>query len=188
MPPRILPIVATGLVAAALAVAGCGRSTPSPTGTAPGAPANGQVLPVPTNPITTTGKASTLTITKALVENNVSPQTGKGVTDHLEVALMNSGSTPLSQIEVYYKVSDPAKKLSEGYFAKLSGVTIAPGATEIVNFDQAKGSGHFPVNKFGLYYTDKNALVVDVTAASPDARPTTFTVKKDAGGAEAGVE
>lgn len=193
---RIAPFAAVGLVAAVLA-AGCGGSAkPADTG---GSSANGQsagaaasngkaVLPVPTNPIKNSSTAPGLTITKALVENNVAPDTGKAVKDHLEVALKNTSAKRLDQIEVYYRISDPKKRVSEGYFMRLDGFSIKPGATRTAHFDNAGAKDHYPVNKYSLYYTGKNALVVDIEASSPNVKPAKFTVKKDAAGAEAGVE
>lgn len=189
---RALALGALALTLAALA-SGCagggGASSASspPASTTPPA-AIGQVLPVPKNPISNASTAPGLTITKALVENNVSPDTGKTVDDHLEIALRNTSSKPLERIGVYYKITDPAKGVSEGYYTKLDGVTINPGAGRVVHFDNTGAADHYPVNKYSLYYTDKNVLVVDVIASAPDVKPATFTVKKDAGGAEAGVE
>ena len=188
---RALPLATIGVVAVALA-SGCGgggspAGSGSPAGTTTST-ASGRVLPVPKNPISNTSQAPGLTITKALVENNVSPETGKGVSDHLEIALENTSAKPLGGIGVYYKITDPTKQVSEGYYSKLDGFTIEPGTTRVAHFDQTGAKDHFPVNKYSLYYTDKNALVVEVTASAPNVKPATFTVKKDAGGAEAGVE
>jgi len=196
-------LVALALLALALTLAvasGCGESgspsassTPTPTTTT--APASttpsGEtvpVLPVPDNPISNTSTAPGLTITKVLVENNVSAETGKDLDDHLEIALENTSANPLGQIAIYYRVTDTAKGISEGYYTALDGLTIAPGATQVVHFDETGAAGHYPVNKYSLYYTDKNKLRVDVTASSPTVEMATFTVSKDAGGAEAGVE
>lgn len=187
---KVAALLAAGLVTAV--VAGCGGGSSSQNnGATPtaGASASGQqVLPVAQNPITNAATAPGLTITKALVENNVSPTTGKAVDDHLEVALKNTSSKPLDQVEIYYKITDPSKNVSEGYHAKLAGFTIDPGATRVAHFDSTGETDSFPVNKYSLYYTDKNALVVDITASAKDVKPATFSVKKDAGGAEAGVE
>lgn len=186
MHPRTKSFPLLALGAATMLAAGCGGSGTSAS-TTPTTAASGQVLPVATNPITGT-PAPGLKITKALVENNVSAATGKAADDHLEVALKNTGSKPLSGVAIYYKITDPAKKVSEGYYTKLSGFVIQPGATRIAHFDSTGAPDHYPVNKYSLYYTDKNRLVVEVTAKAVGAGPTMFTVKKDAGGAEAGVE
>lgn len=188
---RALPLAAVGLAAVVLA-SGCGGGSSSTSSSRPpdttAATSAVRVLPVPKNPISNASRAPGLTITKVLVENNVSPETGKAVSDHLEIALENTSAKPLGQIAVYYKITDPTKKLSEGYYTKLDGFTIAPGATRVAHFDETGAKDHFPVNKYSLYYTDENELVVEVTASAPNVKPATFTVKKDAGGAEAGVE
>ncbi|MEZ5079374.1 MAG: hypothetical protein R2878_01665 [Thermoleophilia bacterium] len=172
--------------AGATTATGSGGSAPAAAATSPAAGA--RVLPVAKNPIVNTSSAPGLEIAKVLVENNVSAQTGKTVSDHLEVSLKNTTTKPLSGLELYYTISDPQTGASEGYFTRLTGLVIDPGATKTVNFDDTAGADHYPVNKYSLYYTDKNALVVDVTASAPGLKVATFTVKKDAGGAEAGVE
>ena len=199
---KALSLMAIGLAAAL--IAGCGSSsspsagagsTPatgsggsSPPATATSPAAGARVLPVAKNPIVNTSSAPGLVVTKVLVENNVSAQTGKTVSDHLEVSLKNTSAKPLDRLELYYKISDPKTGASEGYFTKLTGLVIDPGATRTVNFDDTVAADHYPVNKYSLFYTDKNALVIDVTASAPGVKAATFTVKKDAGGAEAGVE
>lgn len=193
---QALAVLGAGIVA--LAVAGCGGSNGS-TGT--GAPAAGtsaatttqaaaakNVLPVATNPIANPATAPGLTITKALVENNISPANGKTVDDHLEFVLKNSSAKPLGPIEIYYKITDPSKGTSEGYHTVLAGLTIKPGASRAVHFDNSGAADHFPVNKYSLYYLDKNALRVDIEASVAGVKPARFAVRKDAGGAEAGVE
>ena len=187
---RALAVGAVG-VAAAILAAGCGGGGTTSASSAPTkttVAGSGRVLPVSQNPIANHSTAAGLTITKALVENNVSPDTGKAVSDHLEIALQNTTTKPLGQIGIYFKITDKSKGVSEGYYTKLDGFTIDPGATRVVHFDQSGAAGHYPVNTYSLYYTDTNALVVAVMASSPNLKPATFTVKKDAGGAEAGVE
>lgn len=194
-PAALIAVVALiGAVAA-----GCGGSSSSPSAgsspsgatsspSTPPAAEAGKVLPVASNPIANTATAPGLEITKALVENNVSSETGKAVADHLEVSVKNATGAPIDSVEIYYAINDPSTKATEGYYTKLTGFTIAPGATRVVHFDNTGAPDHYPVNKYSLYYTDKNALVVDVTASAPKLKPATFSVNKDAGGAEAGVE
>jgi hypothetical protein len=186
---RIRNVVALLAIGATVfAASGCGGSatsgSPTTQATTTAPPASTQVLPVPKNPISNTSKAAGLTITKTLVENNVEPGTNKVVNDHLELTLKNSSTKPLDQIAVYYKITDPKTGASEGYYTKLEGFTIAPGATRVVHFDQTGATDHYPVNKYSLYYTDKNALVVDVMASAAGVQPAASTVKKDAGGPE----
>jgi len=38
-------------------------------------------------------------------KHNISPTDGKTVDDHLEFVLKNTGSKPLDQVEVYYRIS-----------------------------------------------------------------------------------
>lgn len=175
-----------------LTLAGCGGSSANPSapagGAAPGAGAVGpQVLPVATNPIKNTSTVQALKIDSVLVENNTDPTTSKVVSDHLELALSNSGSTPLTGLEVFYTITDTKTKGSESYYAKLpSSFTIPAGGKRTVNFDGTGAPDHFPVNKFSLYYQSKNALDISVTVSAANAAVQTATAKKAAGGAEGG--
>ena len=56
--------------------------------------------------------------------------------------------------------------------------------TRIAHFDNTGATDHFPVNKFSLYSTSKNAMDVTVIVSAEGAAVQTATVKKDAGGAE----
>lgn len=183
-----------------LAVAGCssgssavstGASTTStgaaaPSSTARSSPAtgSGQVLPVSTNPITNTATAKTLSITQLVVENNVD-SAGKAAPDHVEIQLKNAGSTALTGFEVYYTETDATTKASESYFTKLpASFSIPAGGSRTIHFDNSGATDHFPVNKFDLYHTSKNALDIAVEVSATGAAPVTRTVHKAAGGAE----
>lgn len=147
--------------------------------------ASAQVLPVSKNPITNTSSVQALKIDAVLVENNVDAS-GKAAADHLEIVLQNTGSTPLGGFEIYYTFTDLTAKSTESYYAKLPDTfTIPAGGKRIAHFDTTGAADHFPVNKFNLYYTSKNALEVSVTVSAQGAAVQTTTLKKDAGGAEA---
>lgn len=185
--------IAAAVTASAIALAACGGAVTS-SGSAPAAgsgskPAaaagSGRVLPVTTNPISNNATAKTLTIAKVLVENNVDAS-GKAVDDHLEVTLANSGTTPLTGLEFFYTFTDPTAKASESYYATLpADVSVPPGGTYTVNFDNSGAPGSVPVNEFSLYATSQNALEVKVLASATGAAISTASVQKDAGGAEA---
>ena len=195
---KALAVSAVGVIAAA--ASGCGgggggAATPTPAAPAQGAAstsassgASGAVLPVAKNPISNKSQAAGLEVAKVLAENNVSPETRKAVDDHLEVTLRNTSSKPLDKIAIYYKFTDPTKGVSEGYYAALDGFAIDAGASRVVHFDATGAPDHYPVNKYSLYYTDKNAMFVDVMASSPTVKPSSARIKKDAGGAEGGSE
>lgn len=101
----------------------------------------------------------------------------------------NTSANDLTGFEVYYSFADPTDKATEGYYAKLpSSFTVRAGGTRVVHFDNSGAVDHFPVNKYSLYSTSKNALDVTVTVSAADVAVQTVTVKKDAGGAENAAE
>lgn len=189
-PVRYRLLAAAGVCA--LALSACSSSsgaTAGPAGSSAsssaGSASNQQVLPVKTDPINNTATAQTLKITNFMVENNVDPTTNKVVPDHLQIALKNTGATALSGFEVYYTFTDTVTKATESYYTKLPASFSIPanGATTI-HFDDSGQPHHFPVNKFDLYHTSKNALTVTAKVSATGAAPQTRTVNKAAGGAE----
>ncbi len=145
----------------------------------------GVVLPVEANPIRNTATAPTLKIESVLVENNVD-EAGKATDDHLEITLSNSRPTDLRGIEIFYTFSDPTSNTTENYYTKLPDNFVIPAnGKRVAHFDATGQPDHFPVNKFSLYYTDKNELEVKVIASAQGAAVQTTKLKKDAGGAEA---
>ena len=198
-------LLTTGLLVGTAALAACGASSGSaptataptgsaPTGSAPTGvsnggttvvPAGGPVLPVANNPITNTSTVQALKIDSVLVENNVDAA-GKTTSDHLEIALTNTGTAELTAFEVYYTFTDPTTNVTENYYAQLpASFTIPAGGKRIVHFDNTGAPDHFAVNEFSLYYTDKNAMGVTVTVSAANAATQTTTIQKDAGGVEA---
>lgn len=114
----------------------------------------------------------------ALVENNVN------AADHLEITLTNTGKAPLQNFDVYYTIKDQVTSAKEGYYLKLKGFTISPGATQTLHFDNKKGANHFGINKNGLYGTSKNGLDFAVSLHAQGFAPVQIPVQKSKGTAE----
>jgi len=179
-------VLALGLFSSLLAIAACGSSSNSSSGSSKPTTqsAGGQVLPVTANPINNTSTNATMTIASVLVENNVDAN-GKAASDHLEIAIGNTGATDLGGFEIFYTFTDPTTAISESYYAKLPDTfTIAAGATRIAHFDNTGAVDHFAVNDYSLYYIDTNAFDVSLIVSATDAAVQTATLQKDAGGAE----
>lgn len=192
-------LLATALFAAGTTLAACSTSSssttlPSTTVATGGAASdttvvktagnNEPVLPVADNPITNKSTVQALSIDSVIVENNVDA-TGKAASDHLEIALSNTGTAELTAFEVYYTFTDPTTSVTENYYAKLpTSFSIPAGGKRIAHFDRTGIVDHFPVSQFSQYYTDTNALKVTVTVSANGAAVQTANVQKDAGGPE----
>jgi hypothetical protein len=176
------------LAAAAVTLAACGGSatTSAPSTNQPSVSAAAdQILPVTSNPISNASTNQTLSIDSVLVENNVDPATGKDASDHLEIALTNTGTATLSGFEVFYTYDDAIDGVAESYYARLPDTfTIAAGASRVIHFDDTGAPDHFPDNRYSLYHTSLNAMDVTVEVSATDAAPQTLTVQKDKGGEE----
>lgn len=187
IPARYRRAAVAGL--SVLALSACGTSSPASaapasTRSAAGGVGAGGVLPVKTNPISNPATAQTLSITKLVVENNVNAS-GKVAPDHIEVHLSNTGPTALGGFEVYYTETDTVTNASESYYTRLpASFTIPAGVSRAIHFDNSGAPGHFPVNRFDLYHTSKNALQITVEVSANSAAPVTAAVQKSAGGAE----
>ncbi len=178
------------LAAGAATVAACGGASVSSTATtvppdATSAPTGEQILPVAANPISNTSTDQVLTIDSVLVENNVDPATGNDASDHLEIAVTNTGTAELAGFEVFYTYDDQVAGVTESYYAALpADFTVAPGASGVIHFDDSGAPGHFGENQFSLYHTSLDPMDVTVEVSATDAAPQTVTVQKDKGGDE----
>jgi hypothetical protein len=169
--------------AATSAAPASAASAPAASAPAASAPA-GIVLPVAANPIANTATAPTLAITYAAVEDNVDPATGKAIDDRLQLTLKNSGSTPLTGIEVYYEMTDVVTGAKEGYYQKLDGLTIPAGQDATVYFDNKTDPGHYPENQFSIYRSSTNEVDFAIQASAPGAKIATATAVKATGTGE----
>ena len=163
-------IVAVGVVIG-IVIVGQGATPPASapnTAASSGAGAGGAptVLPVSTNPIVNASTAPGLSVVSAMAENNVDPSTNKPIADRLQVTVKNSSANPLSGFEVFYTMTDATTKQSESYYAPLTGLTVAAGASATVFFDNQTGPNHYAENKFSLYRSSTNKVdfAVEVSA------------------------
>jgi len=168
---------------AASAPAASAPAASAPAASAPAASA-GVVLPVASNPIANAATAPTLAITYAAVEDNVDPATGKAIDDRLQLTLKNSGSTPLTGIEVYYEMTDIVTGAKEGYYQKLHGLSIPAGQDATVFFDNKTDPGHYPENQFSIYRSSTNEVDFAVQASAVGAKIATATAVKAIGTGE----
>jgi archaellum component FlaF (FlaF/FlaG flagellin family) len=119
-----------------------------------------------------------VTINDKRVEDN-------STSDHFEITLTNNGSTPLNSFDIYFTITDKVTNKQEGYYQKLTGLSINPSEKKAINFDNlVTQPGHFYGNMNGLYGTSKNGLVFDVYLHNSDYKPMNFKVEKAKGTAE----
>lgn len=119
-----------------------------------------------------------LKIKDARVEDNATA-------DHLEITLTNTGKTALSSFDIYYSITDKVDKTQESYYQALNGLSINPGETKTIHFDnQISESGHYYGNMSGLYGTSKNGLTFDIQLHANGFKPMEFKVEKAKGTAE----
>lgn len=139
------------------------------------------VLPVKANPIQNTSTQAGLSVTNAQVENNTDPATGAAVNDRIQFTIQNSSSQPAQNLEVYYTMTDAKTKQSESYYQKLDGVTIEPGKSTTVFFDNGTGTGHYPDNKYSIYHTSQNAVDFSIEVSATGLKPATAQAQKGSG-------
>jgi hypothetical protein len=142
------------------------------------------VLPVAADPIVNPSTTAGLSIAAAAVEDNVDPATKKAISDRLQVTLANSTSAPLTNVEIYYEMTDVTTKQSEGYYMALDGVTVPAHGETTVYFDNESAAGHFPENKFSLYRSSVNEVDFTIEASADGVAIATGTATKGAGTGE----
>lgn len=145
---------------------------------------SGQVLPVATNPILNSATAPGLTITSAMVENNVDPATNNPISDCLQIGLKNISNRTMNNFEIFYKMTDSSSGASESYYQKLGGLSLAPGQSRTIFFDNGPAHGHYPENKYSIYRTSKNEVVFAIELSSQGFKPATSGAKKSPGTGE----
>ncbi|MCL4338447.1 hypothetical protein M1271_02055 [Patescibacteria group bacterium] len=135
------------------------------------------------DPIKNNSAVQGFKIASLMVENNTDAA-GNPVSDHLQLTLKNLTNKDLSNFEVYYTIMDTVSNKKEGYYKKLGSYVLKAGATQIINFDNKQGIGHFTVNTRSLYFTSSNKLSFNVFVSTLGYKVETASVEKAAGGAE----
>lgn len=135
------------------------------------------------SPITAGGIAPGFHIGEVLVENNVDPVAHKDAPDHLEIEVVNDGSTPLSGVTLYNTLTDSDTGAQEAtiYHPALS---VPPGGSARLHVDASGAPGHLRANPNSLYVTSPSAKVITVTLQRAGETAVSVQVNKDAGGAE----
>ena len=183
--PTSAPATSAAAAPAASAPAASAPAASAPAASAPAASAaGGVVLPVAANPIVNTATAATLEISFAGVEDLVDPATGKALDDRLMLTLQNTGSTPLTGIEVYYEMTDVTTGAMEAYYQKLDGLSIPAGQETTVYFDNKTDPGHYPENQFSIYRSSTNEVDFAIQASAVGAKIATATAVKAIGTGE----
>jgi hypothetical protein len=177
-------IAAIATVLAVSVLAACqGSSSSASSGSSPGATQEnrGQVLPVANNPIQNNATAPGLAITSAMVENNVDPATNKPIPDCLQIEVKNSSDQTMSNLEIYYSMTDSKTGASEGYYQKLNGLSLAPGQTSTIFFDNGTSPDHYPENKYSIYRTSQNEVRFSIELSAPGFKPAASQAVKEPG-------
>ncbi len=133
--------------------------------------------------VKTTGTEG-FTIKEILVENNYDPVAKKDADDHLEIILKNKGTIDITNMEVFYSITDLTTNKKQSYIVPLTGFTLEAGKEKSVHIDTKQGTNHFRDNPNSIYHTSMNEQRFDVIVNAEGYNAQEETVKKDAGGEE----
>ncbi len=122
-------------------------------------------------------------IGELLVENNVDPVAHKDAPDHLEIQVVNDGSTDLTGFALYFTLTDADSGVQEGYILH-PDITVPAGGDARIHLDDSGLAGHLRANPNSIYVISQAAKHVSVTMGLDGFAPVTATMEKDAGGAE----
>lgn len=105
--------------------------------------------------------------------------------DHLEITLVNTGTSVLTNFDIYFSISDQVDAKTEAYYELLKDLTINPGESKTIHFDnKVSEPGHYYGNMNGLYGSSPNGLTFDIQLHANGYAPLHFTVDKATGTAE----
>ena len=137
-------------------------------------------LPVFTENLITEASTTPLTVTikDVKVEDNATA-------DHLEITMVNTGASALTNFDIYFSITDQVDAKTEAYYELLKDLTINPGESKTIHFDnKVTEPGHYYGNMNGLYGSSPNGLTFDIQLHANGYAPLHFTVDKATGTAE----
>ena len=135
------------------------------------------------NPIKeNSGRELPIKIKDARVEDNFDTN-HQDLPDHLQLALINKGNKELSNMELYYTITDKKTGAEESYYQKLNS-KIAAGQELTLHFDNKQAKDHYHANMNGLYGSSTNGLTFDAYLHVKGYKTINFKIEKDAGAAE----
>ena len=96
--------------------------------------------------------------------------------------MTNTGKDELKSFDIYYTITDKLDNKKEAYYQKLDGISVKPGETKTIHFDnKVNEQGHYFGNMNGLYGISKNGLVFDVVLHHAGYKPLEFSIEKAKG-------
>lgn len=144
----------------------------------------GLTLPVTKNPIVNKGTKVGFTILSAQVQDNTDPKSKKAIPDRLALKVRNLLTKKLSNLEVFYTMKDQVTKASESYYQKLLNYSVQGKSVGYIYFDNFKGFGHFPENKFSIYRNSNNEVKFTIELSAVGFKPKFIVVTKAKGTTE----
>ena len=145
-------------IAIVVALVGTGLILAPTLSNAATSPALGLDLPVIKNPIVNKSKATGIKILQSWVQDNTDPKTGVPIADRLQLKVSNTSSTTITNLEVFYTMTDSVTKASESYYKKLTNFSLPAKRVSYIFFDNVKGVGHFSENKYSIYRNSNNEV------------------------------
>lgn len=142
------------------------------------------VIPVTKNPIVNKSTKAGFSIISAQVQDNTDPKSGKAIPDRLAVKVRNTSDKAISTFVIYYTMVDQVTKVSESYYQKLTNFSIPAKAVGYIAFDNLKGYGHYPENKYSIYRNSNNAVKFSIELSASGFKPQLTTISKDKGTTE----
>ncbi len=119
-----------------------------------------------------------ITITDVRVEDNETD-------DHLEITMKNTGTTNLSDFDIYFTITDKLDGTQEAYYVTLTNLVVNAGESATIHFDNDLAqANHYIGNMNGLFGTSANGLTFDIQLHAAGYQPMSFKTEKATGTAE----